>query len=160
MSTEKNFESFLGKSIIKFKDEYSFLGGFRLNEDLHTIIMEDFVFFGKNFNNLHLYVNEKKNIQSVIFGFPTIMDTSFYEAMVNKYGKPSEMTKMDQITHYSKSNKSRNGITSQEINYTLKDCSFEENPLFIIWNKNGFRMKVTLKQKQQLTEVTFSGLNK
>ncbi|WP_217491866.1 hypothetical protein [Aquimarina megaterium] len=76
MSTEKNFENFLGKSIIELKDEYSFLGGFRLDENLHTIIMEDFVFCDRKFSNLHLYVNEEKNIQSVIFGFPTI---SFYQ---------------------------------------------------------------------------------
>lgn len=41
MSTEKNFENFLGKSIIEFEDEYSFLGDFRLDKNLHTIVMED-----------------------------------------------------------------------------------------------------------------------
>lgn len=154
MPIENNFDFFLGKPIIEFKEKYSFLGGFRPEEDLHTIIMEDFVFCDIKFNTLHLYVNDNKIIQSVIFVIPKIIDISLYRTMIKRYGDPYEMIKKDQTTYNNPT--TRNGITSKEGVYTVKDCTFKENPLFITWKKNGYKIKVTLKHEYNISEIKFN----
>ncbi|MDH7445106.1 hypothetical protein [Aquimarina sp. 2201CG14-23] len=70
--------------------------------------------------------------------------------MVTEYGTPDEITKKDHIVT-EKPSKSPNGITSTESTYTLKDCTFEEKPLYIIWKKEGYKVKILNDQEERIT---------
>ena len=47
----------------------------------------------------------------------------------------------------------KNGKTAIETKSTLEHCSFEENPLFIIWNKPNYQIVFTLNEHDLLTPI-------
>ncbi|TPV34696.1 hypothetical protein FJ651_03965 [Paucihalobacter ruber] len=38
----------------------------------------------------------------------------------------------------------------------LREGTFEENPLYIIWNKEQYMIKALLRHNQNISEITFS----
>lgn len=120
------------------------------NQYINTYSLNgDFNFLDKPYSTLYINTDKDGIIQHFAFGINGVMDKAFYDTMVTKYGTPDEMTKIDNIA--TKKPEALNGIKSVESTYTLKKCRFEENPLHIIWNKKGYKIKFLLKQSAKTT---------
>lgn len=113
------------------------------------IVKGNFEYLNKQYSDLYISTDKKGIIQDFSFGIIGIMDRQFYNKMVAEYGEPDEITKKDNIVTGRPS--TSRGITSVESTYTLKECTFEEDPLYIIWNKEEYKIKVLLKQERQTT---------
>ncbi|PKV49091.1 hypothetical protein ATE84_1107 [Aquimarina sp. MAR_2010_214] len=113
------------------------------------VIKGDYEYLGEQYKDIYISTDKNKIIQNFSFGIIGRMNRQFYDKMITEYGEPDEITKKDNITT-GKPSISR-GITSMESTYTLKECTFEEEPLYIIWNKEGYTVKVLLKQEQRTT---------
>ncbi|WP_120752407.1 hypothetical protein [Aquimarina sp. BL5] len=111
----------------------------------------DFNFVDKPYTTLYISTDKDGIIQYFAFGINGVMDKSFYDMMVTKYGAPDEMTNIDEMITITEESKARNGIKSKESTYTLKKCRFEEKPLYIIWHKKDYKIKFLLKQGAKTT---------
>ncbi len=110
----------------------------------------NFVFFGESYNHLTIYTNKNDTIQKFTLGVPGTIDRPMYDKMVAKYGVPDEMTKKDKEI-IGEPSTSANGITAIEGTYTLKACTFEENPLYIVWKKEDHIIKILCNQDNRMT---------
>ncbi|MDO5981862.1 hypothetical protein [Flavivirga spongiicola] len=117
-------------------------------------------FCGTRYNMLTIMTNEKDTVQSITVHFQKVIDRQFYDVFIEKYGKPDNIQIIENRKVESESViKDDNGKIVERLRKStlnLKEGSFEEKPLYIIWKKEGFEIKVFLKHKQNISEITFS----
>ncbi len=153
MSTKPYYENLLGKPISEIKTSYTFFGEKDI-DDKKPYLIGDFTFFGNQIKHGVLFVlDDQKLIEKIRFTAPVINRTTF-DAIVDKYGEPDEMTKKDKVTTFKPV--SSDGISATESVFTVIECTFDENPLFIIWKKNHYQIKITIKNEFNVSDVEFS----
>ncbi len=91
-------------------------------------------------------------INSISADFDTIITQDFYDALLEKYGTPDNMSCPNKIMKVNEQFH-ENGITAVETTTTLRSCGFHENPSFIIWNKTKYQIVFSLDH-----ELNKSGL--
>lgn len=156
----KDFEKLLGKNISIVK---SVIGNDFENkifgEIFYYIIDENFKkdLIGMPITSLTILSNDKHIIESVSVHFPTLITEDFYEKLIQLYGSPNEIKIIDKRTEVSREFISDEDfgqiVTKNDIE--LKNGSFKENPLFIIWEKENFTLKIFMRHKQGISEMTF-----
>lgn len=75
--------------------------------------------------------------------------------MVSRYGEQQKMFK-------TFINDKENYVTKQYYSFKTStgigmECSFYDNPMFIIWNNQGLRISITLPPGQESTFISFNG---
>ncbi len=120
------------------------------NDDVKSYTAKGkFDFFGRTYHYLKVNTNKNDTIQKFTLGIPGTINRPMYDQMVAKYGVPDEMTKKDKEI-IGKPSTSANRITAIESTFTLKVCTFEEDPLFIVWNKEDFIIKIRCNQDKRM----------
>ncbi|MCK8521483.1 hypothetical protein M0D21_07885 [Aquimarina sp. D1M17] len=141
-------EDYLYQSIDNFPYELEQRESYSFYSNSYSV-EGDFVFMDR-MHHLILIETDKNNvIQKFSFILNGVFDRSLYDKLILKYGEPDQMTKKDQETFNNPV--SSKGITAISSSYTLKNCTFEEKPLYVIWNKNSFTVKFLCKQDEGLT---------
>ena len=117
-------------------------------------------FCGMRYNMLTIITNEKDTVQSITVHFQKVIDRQFYDVFVEKYGKPDNIQIIENRQVESEDViKDDNGKIVESLRkstLSLREGRFEEKPLYIIWKKEIFEVKVFLKHEQNISEVTFS----
>jgi hypothetical protein len=154
--TNNNIEHYLGKNISEIRSKIS------LVEDSYSPIYDKlyksdntlFVFYPpEKYKTLFWGINSNNIITSIFFSTQNIIDSNFFLFLVKKYGVPTQMIKMGTITEASKS-VSDDYIATSKI-AGASHCSFEENPLYIIWNKVNYKIDVNMNYQRNTSLITF-----
>lgn len=161
------FESLLGKhfSYVKdvtrrdFKKNEFEKDGFIINFYSNKNSIEK-DFYGMTYNYMTFQTTDKDTIQSVSIHFNKVLNRQFYDSFILKYGEPKSILVIDDREVESETIlKDKNGKITQRLRKSkieLKEGSFEDEPLFIIWEKEAFNIKAFIRQKQNISEITFS----
>lgn len=99
-----------------------------------------------------VHSNEYNLVESIFIDFDYMFDDTFYTYLVDKYGEPDTMYCKDEILNKKKW-KLQNDITSHEIDVSLKECSFQDNPNLIEWKFDNIKMSFTISYKNGITQV-------
>ncbi|NMH89824.1 hypothetical protein [Flavivirga algicola] len=117
-------------------------------------------FCGMSYNMLTIMTNEKDTVQSITVHFQKVIDRQFYDSIVEKYGKPDNIQIIEnrQLESESVTEDDEGQViqTLRKSTFSLKEGSFEERPLYIIWKKESFEVKAFLRHEQNISEITFS----
>ena len=145
-------EDLIGKNIIDVP--YNFT---ELNSDngSTTYFASDLncTFFSKPVKISVVSTDSNKNIETVSTDFKEVMDSEFYQLLVEKYGIPNSVLKSKVIVN-EESKILPDGVNVKSKSGTLEECKFEDHPLFIRWDKPKFRMIFTLQYELNRTELT------
>ncbi len=133
----------LGKNIHDVPSAYTSLPDAPSHEDFYTLDKPG-KFLGKEYLSIFLSVNEDRIIELIIIsldGF--IIDKSFYDALVEKYGEPNGMYKRGEVISQEPEKVYDDGfIIGPVTRSTIEECTFEESPLIIAWNKEDYDIEV------------------
>lgn len=117
-------------------------------------------FFGMTSNFLSVFADKKNVVQSISIHFGSVIDRPFYNSFIEKYGKPDHIqiieNKQLESESFLKDDNGKIIQTARKGTFDLREGTFEEKPLYIIWKKDGFQIKAFLRHEQNISEVTFS----
>ena len=108
------------------------------------------------YNTISITPDENKMVRSIIIHFNSIIDLNFYDAFVLDYGNPESIQVFDGYDSIGEWTKDDPNQRVSKTTYKLKEGKFEDEPLFMFWNKNGYQIKSLTKHKQNLSLISFS----
>ncbi len=124
----------------------------------------DINFYGIASNHITVQIDQKEVVRSISIHFPKVIDREFYDLFVKKYGNPKHtyiMSNMKEII--SKEDNSQNNKNDLSFHQNLRkregdliEGTFDDKPLFMIWEKENFYIQAFLRHKQNISEVMFS----
>ncbi len=153
-------EKYLGQHISNI-DSIRHLGGANpANANMYSM-NGDFQFMDKAYRRIIFLTDGNGIITSVSISLwePEVYDKGLYDSFVEKYGNPNRMYKKDEtLTENSDdSTRDKDSITSTSYTYSIKDCTFEDGPLFISWKKPEYDIEVHMNRNRGYTQITFEG---
>ncbi len=115
------------------------------DEDCNLYSVNNFerYFFTRKYQTMAFKTDSKGIIRSFNFSMYGSMDKMFYSKIVKNYGLPQQILKRDTIERKKKESLS-DGTKAVSSQGTLKECTFEDNPFFLIWKNDRFIMQFTL----------------
>ncbi|WP_299557189.1 hypothetical protein [Seonamhaeicola sp.] len=115
-------------------------------------------YFSMPYINLFIETDKNDTIISINVHFQKLINRQFYNAFNKTYGEPSS------ILVIKKRNVISEGVENDDIHgfnqylrkseLELREGTFEEGPLYIIWEKENYQIKALLRQ-QNMSEITF-----
>tara|TARA_R110000868_G_C10859771_1_gene761419 strand:+ start:826 stop:1329 length:504 start_codon:yes stop_codon:yes gene_type:complete len=113
--------------------------------NLYLVSEVEMCFFTKKYNFISLKTNKNNIIQSVLIEFQNeLLDKELYNSLKESYGEPNNMQCID-FPDFEEITTSEDGnIISSGFRSSLKECNFEENPVFISWEKPRYLLQLTL----------------
>ncbi len=156
------FEALLGKHISTVEDSIG-------SDFENTLFQKDFYyitdelvkkdFFGMKYNMLYIKTNDKDAVEAISILFQKVITRQFYDTFVKEYGEPIHtqvITKRKEVIEKQEKTDSDFASNAKKYEIELREGTFEENPLYIIWKKEGYEIKAFLRHEQNISEVTFS----
>ena len=89
-------------------------------------------------------------VKGIIIHFNSIIDHSFYDAFVLDYGNPDTIQVIDGYNSIGEWTKDDPNHRVRKITYIMKEGEFEDEPLFMIWNKKDYQVKILIKREQNI----------
>ena len=117
-------------------------------------------FCGMSFNRLQITLDGNRIVQELSTAFPVIIDWLFYDKMIKCYGYPNTIQVIDKLIKEKKTenNIEYNGGFNQSLKkrfVTTKEGEFENKPIFILWKKENYDIKLMFYYKENATQLTF-----
>ncbi|WP_139062586.1 hypothetical protein [Aquimarina megaterium] len=158
------FEKLLGKHVSIFEETIGndFENKLFRKHSFYSI-KDEFVkkyFFGLNYNTIAIQTDENEIIESISIHFRKVIDRQFFDLFVEKYGEPdhtyiiSNIKVVSETTPHESNDPFHQNLTKREGD--LIEGTFDEKPLFMIWEKDNFYIQAFLRHKQNISEITFS----
>lgn len=159
-------------SVMDFREFQRLIGGniseaykavddsFKTDDNTHDIYFmasESYKFFYNTPAHYILISNDNNIVDSVTFYFHGIIDETFYNTFVNDFGAPSTIQVIENVETLSAGERTNDSF-SQYLKKSFvetREGTFEEKPLYMIWNKKDYQIKILLKHKQNISEITF-----
>ena len=120
-------------------------------------------FYGIPYKFVFIQTDRNNSIQSINIKFNSIIDFNFYEAFNEVYGVPNNILVIEKRNILSEENiKDETYGFNQFLRKSeldLREGSFEEKPLYILWKKENYQIKALLRHKQGVSEIIFTKLN-
>lgn len=156
------FEKLLGESILVF--EKAIGDDFKKNPIRDSYSVKDWnmikTFHGMSYNLLSVDKDEKDKIKSIYINFNSIISRDFFDSLNWQYGKPNSILIMANRTlegeHIEKDENGKNKVSARKYSLDLKEGSFEDKPLYIIWKKYDYEIKALLIHKQGRSKIMFN----
>ncbi|MGB3607752.1 MAG: hypothetical protein WA775_11230 [Psychroserpens sp.] len=117
-------------------------------------------YFGMYPKRYSLSLNNKKLVKSIIMHFDNIMSDHTFNALVEVYGEPDKT-----LVIHDRKLKQENTLINEDIQIEttvktheldLREGAFTDKPLFIIWEKNDYKMTILLKHKSNSSMIVFN----
>lgn len=160
---DMEFEHLLGKSVAYFEEAIgsdfenkTFRENFYYidNELIHKYL------YNTRYHAITIEKNEEETVRSISIHFRQVINRAFYDSFVEKYGKPDQVYIEGKRTLISKSlTKDEHGKiigSASKGESDLTQGTFDEQPLFMIWEKEGYYIQAFLRHKQNICEIEFS----
>lgn len=160
-------EKYIGKIIeelIQFGDIDKSFKNINFSPELNNYRILDLKseeeFCGMSFNRLQITLDDNQIVQELSTVFPVIVDRLFYNKIITYYGYPNTIQVIDKLI---KEKKSENNIEcndgfNQSLKkrfFTTKEGKFENKPIFILWKKENYDIKLMFYYKENATQLTF-----
>ncbi|WP_281988418.1 hypothetical protein [Aquimarina aggregata] len=117
-------------------------------------VKENIYFLGKQFDHVSIQTSLNDTIESIYIGCRgTIEEKGFLNAMILEYGEP-KMYNIDVIKEVKQHLPDKNGISATTFKASMKECTFIEQPLFIIWHNEKYIIKLDISVKSR-TSIVF-----
>ncbi len=110
----------------------------------------NFEFLGIKIDGISLGTDKQNIIQTISIAIPGELNRETYDLLVNQYGEPKALYNTDQVISVSES-VSEEGIRAKEITSSMKECTFDEGPKFIVWDNDNNQIELSLARKGRLT---------
>lgn len=121
-------------------------------------IEEDY--YGIPYKHLSLTTDENDTTETITVHFFEVINRKFYDSFMGTYGKPDSILVMHNPKNISKQTVTDtiNNLTQEIVKreFDLREGTFEEKPLYIIWEKDNYQVKAFLRHKQNISEIIFS----
>lgn len=156
INQDANPEVYIGKTIAEVS-KLSELNLVNQQEDKKTYIINEASIFGANSRTKIITTDLGGTVQEIAYGFDFKVKKDFYELMVETYGEPTKMFKHGSIDKTIHDRVISDGYYAVEERSTSIDCSFDENPIFIIWQLSNFSISIALPPNQNTSLITYSG---
>jgi len=156
----KEFETLIGKEItianqILLDEGFEHINFLEINS---YTLGDDFKFFyGMPYKIISIMTDNKNTITSITIHLLEVIDSDFYNAFILDYGNPNTVQVVDKpefIGEWKKLDKEFNS-RGRKVSLIMKEGTFEENPLFMLWNKEDYSIKAFLRHEQNISEITF-----
>ena len=95
-------------------------------------------------------------IKSITIHFHQVIDSNFYNSFIVNYGKPKTIQVVDNPEFIGEWVKGEYNSRARKSILNMREGTFEENPLFMLWNDLDFiGIKAFLRHEQNISEITF-----
>ncbi|WGH74817.1 hypothetical protein P8625_12085 [Tenacibaculum tangerinum] len=111
------------------------------------------LFCTKEFKSLRVSADNNDSIKSIFFSTTTKIGVESYEKLVEEYGLPSQMIKMEELKEVR--NFSNDAYTSMAYESSTLNCHFEDNPLIITWDKQNFLLEIHMDYQKDISFISF-----
>ena len=155
-----DYESLLGKHITNTEDILGSDFDNKLFEKYFYYVKDENIkknLYGIDYNSISILTDKNEIVESVTIHFLSTINKDVYDQLILKYGLRNEIKVIEKKVIVSE-NKINNEVFSQEIkksNVELRNGSFEENPLYIIWHKDNFEIIIFTRHNMGISEITF-----
>lgn len=150
----ESVEKFLKKDIGYLKKEFSLVRNETISEnEINYTAISSIIYKEKKCRSFFISTDLNGIINSIFFGINGEIDKNIFESMVLEYGKPDKMLKVEKV--FEKEEKEGNEYSSTTQRGSLRECTFQENPIFIIWNKPNFEIKISINSTQNSYLINF-----
>lgn len=112
-------------------------------------------FYGMKYDFVTILTDEEDVIKSVTIHFSKIIDREFYDLFNKDYGSPKHIQVIENRKIISEIKGEGFFHNIKKSTFDLREGTFEENPIYIIWEKDRCLIKAFLRQ-QNMSEITFS----
>ncbi len=114
-------------------------------------------FYGIPYNYMIINTNNQDIIKDITIYISGVINRPFYDAFIDSYDNPKSIQITDKVKSISKSDgKGQFSRNSEKRFLTTKEGTFEEKPLYILWEKKGYQIKILLKHNMDTSEISFS----
>lgn len=168
------FEDLLGKHISVAEDilgnefdEIIDINNFKnkrysIKSKLDDYALEIRNFFGINYRYIFIETDKNDIIESITIYFEKLIDRQFYDMFNKVYGRPTSILIIDKRTVISESwgKEDTYGFNQhlRKSELELREGTFDEGPLYIIWRKDSYEVKALIGQ-QNLSQITFKQID-
>ncbi len=115
-------------------------------------------FYSMFYNTLSIITNDDKEVISVTIHFNGIINDFFYNSFILDYNNPTTIQVIDSRKILSEETLNHKNNIQQHLKQreiSLREGTFEEKPLFMLWNNKKFQIKVFIRHEQNISELTF-----
>lgn|SRR5690606_4629378 len=151
-------KNLLGKNI---SEAYELIdNGFELdtsNNNLYFMSTESYKYFYDMPTYYILISNNENIIDSITLYFHGIIDKGFYSSFTNDFGNPSTIQVIENVEIISEEKLTESPF-SQHLRKNFietKEGTFDEKPLFMIWDKESYQIKILLNHQSNISIITF-----
>ncbi len=156
INQDSNPEVYIGRTIAEVS-KLSELNLVNQQEDKRTYMINDASIFGANSRTKLITTDLEGIVTEIAYGFDFKIKKDFYELIVATYGQPSKMFKHGPTNKITHNRVITHGYIGVEKRSTSIDCSFEEDPIFIIWQLSNFSISIALPPNQNTSMITYRG---
>ncbi len=157
----KEFEKLIGKDI-SYANLILLDEGFKYHKPLEIpFYTSDSYqwFYGMPYNMISIITDDKDMVKSVTIHLHKVIDSRFYDLFILDYGNPDTTQVVEGYDSVGKwtGNELEEEIElkARKVTFKMKEGTFEENPLFMIWNKKAYQVRALSKHEQNISEITF-----
>jgi hypothetical protein len=161
MVTNQNInkiESYLGKNINNIKKDVFLISSDSISSSnktyTHDFKNNHVYFLKKKCRALFVGTNKQDIVTSVLLATEKKIDEEFYLLLVEKYGVSSQMQKMGKVKKESKKTIREHYSTDITVTEAI-NCSFNESPLNIKWNKSEFTINIKMDSIRNTSLISF-----
>lgn len=107
---------------------------------------------------IFITTDENDKINQLKINLLALINESFFNVLVDQYGKPDNILIIDKVISNSGENLNPKSSYEQYVQkraFKTREGNFQEKPIYIIWNKDDFQITFLMKYKQNTTEITF-----
>lgn len=151
-------ESYLGKNIDTIREKFSLKESpISLFDSHKSFECEPFqtqiYFLNRECRRLSTSINEQDTILSIFIATKKKIDNAVFLILKEQYGHPTSMQKMGTIEKVEHSE--GDGYTATSTVGEAVNCTFEENPIFIIWEKPDYIIHIEMDSIRDNSLITF-----
>lgn len=156
------FEKLLGKHVSVFEETIGDDFENKLFGNSFYYISDEFnkkYYSDMQYHNLTISTNQNHIVESISIHFPKVIDRQFYDSFIEKYGEPNKTQVIDKRHVINEGSYTTGELKIQKLSKSeleMREGTFDEKPLFIIWEKEHFYIQAFLRHKQNISEITFS----
>ncbi|MCC1485526.1 hypothetical protein [Winogradskyella immobilis] len=113
-------------------------------------------FYGLSYDEISIYSEKDDTINLISILLMNIINRSFFDNMIKKYGNPDVIAVEDELLKESKNenlDEFKQNIIKRE--FAMKTVSFQDNPTLIIWKKQDFQINIRLHHEYNATRIIF-----
>ena len=119
------------------------------------------LFYDSRYNCLSIHKDDREVVHSITVHLLEVLNFKTFNSLVAQYGAPDHIWVATKTTLISETSDDSNPEFKQRLTkseHDLREGTFEEKPLVIIWNKKDFEIKVIFRYEQNQSKITYRSL--